>query len=308
MLPPTPFTRAEAQDLGLREREWRSLSAEGLVREVVAGIFVDASLPDTVELRLSIARRVIADDVVVARRSAAWLHGLDLLDYRGFPATPPVEAVTEQRRNRPRNQLMIAHVADDLVASDITEIDGLRVTTPLRTACDLARFTPRTDALVALDAYLNKGLIQRERVTKHLVRWKKRRGIRQAYATIQIADGRSESGGESRMRLRLLDMGLPGPDLQIPIYDLFGNARFRLDMGWRHWKLGLEYDGEVAHPEERRAHDEARREWIAGRGWTVRAYRRGDIFTPSRHFEDEVSRLVRDAAPPGSSTRRALGS
>ncbi|MFL6181426.1 MAG: type IV toxin-antitoxin system AbiEi family antitoxin [Actinomycetes bacterium] len=307
MLPQSPFTRAEAFDLGLREREWRTLSTEGLIREVVPGFFVDASLPDTLNLRFSIARRAITDDVVVARRSAAWLHGVDVLDHRGFPATPRIETVTRKRQNRPRNGLMVAHVADDLLDLDVTEIDGLRVTTPLRTACDLARFAPRTDALVALDAYLHKGLVERDRLLKHLVRWKKRRGVRQAYATIEIADGRSESGGESRLRLRVLDMGLPRPQLQIPVYDLFGNVRFWLDLGWPEWMLGLEYDGEEFHPEERRAHDEARREWIAGRGWTIRAFRREDIFTASRHFEHEVQMLVMDAARAGSSARRALG-
>jgi hypothetical protein len=159
-----------------------------------------------------------------------------------------------------------------------------------------------------LDAYLHKGLIERERLTRHLVRWKKRRGVRKAYATIEMADGRSESGGESRMRLRLLDMGLPRPQLQIPVYDLFGNVRFLLDLGWPEWLLALEYDGEEAHPEERLAHDEARREWISGRGWTVRAFRRRDIFTASRHFEDEVKTLVKRSAPARSSLRHTLES
>jgi hypothetical protein len=166
---------------------------------------------------------------------------------------------------------------------------------------------PRSDALVAVDALLHRGLIEHERMMKHLVRWKGRRGVRQAYKTLEMADSGSESGGETRMRLRLLDMGLPRPELQIPVYDLFGQVRFWLDMGWSHWMLGLEYDGESAHPEERRAHDEARRRWIEDRGWTVRAYRREDIFTASRHFEDEVSQLVRSAAPRLAPPRTNLG-
>ena len=230
-----------------------------------------------------------------------------MLDYRGFPSTPRIETLTRERGDRSRNQLMVAHVADDLVSSDITRIDGIPVTTPLRTACDLARFTPRSDALVAIDALLHKGLIESERMMKHLVRWKGRRGVRQAYKTLEMADARSESGGETRMRLRLLDLGLPRPELQIPVYDLFGQVRFWLDLGWLQWMLALEYDGEVAHPEERKVHDEARREWIEGRGWTVRAYRRADIFTPSRHFEDEVTQLVRDAVPRRPLRRTDLG-
>jgi very-short-patch-repair endonuclease len=95
------------------------------------------------------------------------------------------------------------------------------------------------------------------------------------------------------MRLRLLDMGLPRPMVQIPVYDLFGDVRFWLDLGWPQWMLGLEYDGEKFHPEERQAHDEARRQWIAARGWRVHAFRREDVFTTSRHFEQQVSELVR---------------
>jgi hypothetical protein len=295
MLPTHPFTRAEAYDLGLSERDWRSLSHDKLVREVIPGYFVDATLPDTVDLRLAIVRRAISEEVVVARRAAAWVRGLDVLDHRGFPATPRIETLTRERRHRPRNQLMVAHVADDLLESDITEIDGIRVTTPMRTASDLARFAPRTDALVSVDAFLHQGLIDLEQFTKQLVRWKGRRGIRQAYATAEKADGKSESGGESRMRLRVLDMGLPRPELQIPVYDLFGNVRFFLDLGWSHWRLALEYDGEEFHPEERREHDESRREWIGRRGWTVRAFRREDVYTTSRHFEQEVGGLVERA-------------
>lgn len=307
MFPLSPFSRSEALDAGMREREWRSLTAEGLLREVVPGYFVDASLPDTLDLRLAITRRVIGPNVVVARRTAAWLHGPDVLDYRGFPATPPIEVAVRQKCNRPRNQLMRAHGADDLLASDITEIGGISVTTPLRTAVDLARFTRRADALTSTDAFLHKELITPEQFEKSLVRWRGRRGVRQAYEVAAMADGRSESGGESHMRLRLLDMGLPRPELQIPVYDLFGKIRFYLDLGWPHWRLALEYDGEEFHGPDQREHDEARRRWITQRGWTVRHYRKDKIFTPAQVFEDEVTALVQDARRHGPSSNRTLG-
>ena len=307
MFPSSPFTRSEALDSGIREREWRAHSAQGLIREVIPGYFVDAALPDTLELRLAITRRAIQPEVVVARRAAAWLHGQDVLDYRGFPATPRIEIVTPKRGDRPRNQLMQAHVADDLLASDVTEIGGIQVTTPLRTAADLARFTSRPDALVSVDAFLHKGLISLEQFEKSLVRWRGRRGIRQAYEIAGIADDRSESGGESRLRLRVLDMGLPRPALQIPVYDLFGNIRFLLDLGWPQWRLALEYDGEEFHGEDAQEHDEGRREWIGKRGWTVRAYRKADIFTSSQHFEREVRALVNEAQGFPTTGFRALG-
>jgi very-short-patch-repair endonuclease len=87
-------------------------------------------------------------------------------------------------------------------------------------------------------------------------------------------------------------MGLPRPELQIPVYDLFGKERFRLDLGWPHWRLALEYDGEEFHGEDAEEHDEARRKWIGDRGWTCRAYRKAHIFTSSQGFEHEVMGLV----------------
>src|SRR5262245_2936709 len=107
-LPSSPFTRSDAFETGLREREWRSLAAAGLIREVVPGYFVDAALPDTLELRLAIVRRAIQPDAVVGRRTAAWLHGVDALDHRGFPATPAIETVTRAAGRRTGNQLMAA--------------------------------------------------------------------------------------------------------------------------------------------------------------------------------------------------------
>jgi hypothetical protein len=239
--------------------------------------------------------RVLAEDAIVARRSAAWLHGLDLLDHRGFPMTPPIEVITRDQERRSRSAMVSAHVADDLLSTDVVELEGLRVTSPLRTASDLARFLPRADALVSVDALLHRELITLAGFEKNLVRWRKRRGVRQAWEIAGLADSRSESGGESRMRLRVLDMGLPRPEPQIPIHDMHGVVKYRLDLGWPWWRLALEYDGEEFHGPEFEAHDEARRKWIRKRGWTLEVFRKEHIFTTSQVFEDTVTTLVKVA-------------
>lgn len=300
MLPSSPFTKAEAHDLGIRAREWRSLVIEGHVREVYPGYFVAAEVPDTLQLRLAIASRILTPELIIARRAAAWLQGLDVLDHRGFPRTPPLEVVTRRQEIRSKSPLFKSHVADDLLPTDVMTVGGLQVTTPLRTAADLARFAPRPDALVCTDAFLHKELITPERFEKSLVRWRGRRGVRQAYEMATLADGRSESGGESRLRLRVIDMGLPRPQLQVPVHDLFGRVRFRLDLGWENWMLALEYDGEEFHGPEQQDHDENRLRWIEQRGWTARAFRKEHIFTTSLAFEREVDRLVGVARSRGN--------
>ena len=295
MLPRSPFTRTEALEVGLTASGWRELVRDGRVREVYRGWYVDADLPDTVQLRLAIARRMLPLDAIVCRRSAAWLDGIDVLDHRGLPTTPRLQVLTVDQQRRSRSPLISAHVADDLLASDVVHRDGLAMTSPLRTAADLARFAPRPDALVAVDAYLHNGLIERDAFARQLVRWKGRRGVRQAWEMAELADGRSESGGESRMRLRVLDMGLPRPELQVPVHDHLGVERFRLDLGWLRWRLALEYDGVQYHGEDAAEHDEARRRWISRRGWTVEVFRKEDIFTSEWGFERRVETLVSQA-------------
>jgi len=85
---------------------------------------------------------------------------------------------------------------------------------------------------------------------------------------------------------------LPRPTLQIPIVDPLGRPRFYLDLGWRHWRAGLEYDGEEAHPPERAAHDSARRRWICERDWKVEAVRKDLVFSTGDGFERKVSRFI----------------
>lgn len=306
MLPTSPFTRQQAFDVGLTARQWRDLAHDRLIREVYPGLFVDNTLPDTLELRFDIVRHVLPEHVAVARRAAAWLHGQDVLDHRGLPHTPRIDVLTRRPADRPQHPLVKAHVAHELRPSDLMLINDLQVTTPLRTAADLARHLPRADALVAVDGYLNKEMVSQSELRESLIRWKKRRGIRQAYEILDLSDPLSQSGGESRTRLRIIDAGLPRPELQIPVLDAFGRTRYLLDMGWRQWRLALEYDGEEHHGPDQADHDNQRRTWIAGRGWTVRVYRKEHIFTASRAFDNDVFALIQLALDgrlePGFST------
>ena len=87
---------------------------------------------------------------------------------------------------------------------------------------------------------------------------------------LELVDGGAESPQESRLRLLLVGGGLPKPETQIEFYDDYGEAFIRVDMGWRHWKVAVEYDG-VQHWSDRR-----QRSWDIDRiaileamGWVV---------------------------------------
>jgi hypothetical protein len=290
---PTTFDKADARRLGISEYDWRILVADRAIRELVSGVYADAATPDTLDLRVAAVSRVLPEDVVLARRTAAWVFGVDALDPRGYPATPPVEVAAPDRSRRPRHRLVVAHSVEDLRADDITELGGLRLTTPLRTASDLARFLPRPQALAALDAFLHARLVTPERLASEMPRWRRRRGIRQLTELARLADPRCESPGESRMRLRAVDAGFPPPESQIPVHDLAGREKYRIDLGYRERRIGLEYDGEEYHGPEQAAADARRRAWIIARGWQLAVFRREQIYGDSPEFEQTLSRMWR---------------
>ena len=60
-----------------------------LIRPVLRGTYVAAQAPDTVDLRAAALRLVVPETAVVTDRTAAWLHGVDILPRSAVHAPPP---------------------------------------------------------------------------------------------------------------------------------------------------------------------------------------------------------------------------
>ena len=72
-----PFTRADLPRLGLTLGRLRTLLTSGDVRRLLVGVYVDANVADSLDLRVRAVRLVVVDHQVVVDRTAAWLHGVD---------------------------------------------------------------------------------------------------------------------------------------------------------------------------------------------------------------------------------------
>ena len=94
--------------------------------------------------------------------------------------------------------------------------------------------------------------------------------VRRLRSALKLVDGGAESPQESRVRLLLVGAGLPRPETQIEFTDEFGMARIRVDMGWREWRVAVEYDG-VQHWSDRyqRSWDIDRIAMLEAMGWAV---------------------------------------
>jgi hypothetical protein len=148
-------------------------------------------------------------------------------------------------------------------------IGGVRTTTPVRTALDLACKLPRHEALAALDAFARDYDVTATVLRRLLVRYFRRRGVIQARELVSLSDDRSESRGESWTRLDIHDAGLPAPTPQHWVV-CDGVPTYRLDLAYPRARVAVEYDGVVFHSTpEQRAHDEERRAWLREHGWYV---------------------------------------
>jgi hypothetical protein len=284
-----PFTAASAQGWGVSPRTLRTLTDQGLVRRMLQGVYVAAQAVDDMDLRAHALGLVVPDAAVVTDRTAAWLHGVNLLPRSSGTTPPPINVfhTTDTRMDRPG----VASGRRGLLASDVTVVHDIRVTTALRTALDLGRMLWRYDALAAIDAFLRIG-VPHELLMAEIGRFRGYRGVRQLRALAPLGDGRAESPGESALRLHWYDAGLPPPDLQTWVYDDHGVGIYRLDMTLPELLYGAEYDGEENHTsDEDRAYDEGRRSWCeTERHWLF------DIFTKTDVFDrrpDPLPRLAR---------------
>ncbi len=280
LLPDQPFTLRMAQTLGLTRQRLRLLVAQGAVRRLLRGVYVAANVPDSLPTRARAASLVVSPATVLCDRTAAWLHGVDVMRHAERDLPPPLDtfvfaghARTRQARTYPGQRA--------LDQTDVMTIHGVRVTTPRRTALDLGCALPRRDALAALDAFLRTFDLSREELLRDVPRYFRRRGVRQLRGLVPLADGRAESPGESWTRLEIVDSNLPLPELQW-IVRRDGRELFRLDLAYPGLKICIEYDGEEFHDSaSSREADERRRDWLRRRGWIVIVVTKDD-FTPER--------------------------
>jgi hypothetical protein len=96
------------------------------------------------------------------------------------------------------------------------------------------------------------------------------KGLRRLRAALALVDGGAESPQESRLRLIIVRGRLPIPTTQICLRDESGSVRMRMDMGWRQWKVGVEYDGEQHWTDRnQRAWDIERLAIAESEGWAI---------------------------------------
>ena len=295
-----PFTTAQAVEAGISKKVLARLHAAGLVRRMLRAVHVAAQAPDDLLTRSRALALVVPEGAVVVDWTAMWLH-TGMLPFGQHVEVPPVSLFRLPGQGRLRNALCVSGERA-LIPEDLTIVQELMVTTELRTAWDLGRFSRRDDAIGGLDRLLRTGAFTRDALIDGVERFARQRGVVQLRDLAPRADPRAESGPESVLRLRWDDLSsLPRPTPQVPIEHTPGGTWW-LDLGVRDLRFAVEYDGEEHHSSEAdRKHDADRRDWIREhRRWIIEPVRRHNIFGPTRDIERILIQGVAGA-------RRTLG-
>ncbi|MGO4256814.1 type IV toxin-antitoxin system AbiEi family antitoxin domain-containing protein [Marmoricola sp. RAF53] len=284
-----PFTTAMAARAGLDCRRLQRILGAGLLARPLLGVYYAATLRDCLDLRIACLRLVVPHGCVVTDRTAGWLHGASMALAPNDHLRVPLVSVFHTPGNRLRNALTSSGERE-LAEHDVTELRGIRVTTPLRTACDLGRLLHRDSALASMDALLRLGSFDQDELCQEVERFKGYRGVRQLRAFAPLTDPGSESFGESVLRLRWYDAGLGvRPETQIQVAHPWSGETAYLDLGSREWRYAAEYDGAAFHGPEQREHDETRRAWIAEHcDFEVDVFRRDDLFGRNQRAEQRL--------------------
>jgi very-short-patch-repair endonuclease len=181
------------------------------------------------------AAQLVRQRSVISHTSTAAILGVPLLRR----PQRPVLTIAPGGQCNSRDDIDI-HAAS-LAADETIRWYGRNLTSPARTAIDIARSCGLRSGVVALDAVLHEGaatLDELERVVERQKGWPYSRVARRA---LELADGRSESVLETLVRVQLATAGVPTPTPQVWLETPHGS--YRVDLLWPRQRVVLEVDG-----------------------------------------------------------------
>lgn len=212
------------------------------------GIYVPKQLQPTLQMRIRGAM-LAAPTAVISGVAASAVHGALWID-----DDVPIDVIGRCRRQR---GLVVRY--DSLAEGEVIAIDGVRVTTPARTAFDLGRRLDRGRAVARMDALMRARPFEIADVELLARAHRGAPGLPKLRTALPLVDGGAESPRETWLRLLFIDAGLPRPLTQYVVRAEDGRYLRRLDMVWEEYKVAAEYDGQQ-HLADRRQY--AKDVWV----------------------------------------------
>lgn len=157
---------------------------------------------------------------------------------------------------------------EQLPIDEIRVMGGMPVTTPARTAFDIGRRLSLTKGVQRIDALMNATDVKLSAIEAVIDKHPGARGLRQLRRTLELVDGGAESPYESLTRLLLIEAGFTQPETQIVVLDDWGRFVARIDMGWRKYLVGVDFEGAQHWTDPTQRNKDIERYWkLPKLGW-----------------------------------------
>jgi hypothetical protein len=265
----------------------RQLKA-GLYRRLLRNVYADPGMVVDHQLYARAAALVMPADAVLGGRSAAtWL---------GAPFASPIDPVLVLAPNgaswRGPRGVRVHQTTIDAVDVRTLE-DDVRITTPVRTAWDVAALEPVPTAVAALDGMVRTGHLDIAALRNRLLRSRGRWRASRVAKVLPLVDGRAESPPESWVRVACIRAGLPAP---VPQYVVLEAGEFlgRVDLAWPEHRLIVEYEGAYHFDGLQIRKDDDRYRQLVAAGWRVIRLSAADL----RDMDGVITRIAHALSEP----------
>lgn len=276
-----PFRGTEAVSAGLVTR--RVLRGPRY-RRLFPDVYAPASLAPDLALRSRAAYLWAGGQGILGGYSAAQLLGADCA-----PRDAPAEVILSRTHCRAPAGLLVRQ--DRLADDEWRTAQRIDLTEPIRTAYDLARRPPLTEAVVALDAMCGRFGFDPAEVLALGERYPRARGARRLADAVPLVEPRAGSAMESRLRMVLLLGGLPRPIAQHRVR-VAGRVIATVDLGYPEERIAIEYEGEDHFTTERGPRDVYRYTRLVDLGWRVYRYVARDVYHAPDRIVAEIARAL----------------
>jgi very-short-patch-repair endonuclease len=238
------FSRAQATDAGLSNRQLRSRVRSGALVQTGPNGFRVAGAPNTLESQLREVLLDIGSPIWVSDATAAALHG-----FPGFTLRRPFHVAVNADRNVRRNGVVV-HRTGMLDPVDREQLDEIPITSPARTLIDIARHATPGQLGLAVEYAFEHQLTSEDHVHRRIgtLRSRGRYGVPTLLGVLERRE--ITRGGESWLERRYLTLlheaRLPRPATQVVLAQR-GDHAVRVDCWFEAGNVVVELLGYRFH-------------------------------------------------------------
>ncbi|GAB3567539.1 hypothetical protein GCM10027405_28030 [Arthrobacter alkaliphilus] len=292
-----PFTVYESRVLGVPPKRLRAKDVSDGGRLI--------HLPAGRDFEFAERARVLAaatPGAWVSHESAAMLTRLGLPPWLGDGVSVHLSKPHELPRV-PRTGVTGHRVR--VLPGEVAEIDGIPVSSPPRTWLDLAHQLP-LQYLIAMGDQLirmprpvfegrNEPYATKERLRLLIRQHPNMKGVEKARLALEDMRVGADSFPETFLRLAMLDARLPEPELQLRL-DPDDPWSPSADLGYRRFRIAVQYDGAPHLTREQQTRDNRRDEAFTSAGWSYFKVNADDL---AEGFAGLIARIKRSRPTRG---------